>query len=219
MASSSSNYLLSMIASSTPEDRGVIVEINTIAVKRGPEINKPNHEGVTPIILASMLGKNEIIKALRANGADIEASDKDGNTAFIHACRNKNESTALLLLNMGANIQHIGGMRRTPLMAAASEGLLNTVTEILTTVRRNFPESEKKAYLSLTDSNGETALQIATRKQGELVRRNATNIIGQKNYNAIIELLRGAMTGGRRQKHTRRHKKRSRKVRRPTRRN
>jgi len=216
MASSSSNYLLGMIAS-VSSDADIIAEINKIAIRGGLEINKPNNEGVTPIILASMLGKNEIVKELKAKGANIEAPDREGNTAFIHACGRKHESTALLLLNMDADIRHTGSMGRTPLMAAASEGLSDVVQRIVDVIRVNFPESDKIAYLSLTDSlRIETALQIAERKQGAL---DAANITEYKKYTAIISLLRAAMAGGRRRKYTRRHKKRSRKVRRHARRN
>jgi len=99
-------------------------------------------------------------------------------------------------------------------MAAASEGLLEVVTEILLSLRQNVPPDELRAHLALPDERGETALQIAQRKLAELVARDPSSISKQKQYNAIIELLRSAMRGGRRRKQTRRHKKRSRKARR-----
>ena len=212
MASSSDNYLLRVIADE-PDERA-LAEIMRIG-SGGAEINRPEaSSGLTPLMLACLKDKRETMKALRDSGANLEAVDHQGNTALILACREKNQRAALLLLNMFADIRHIGAMGRSPLMAAASEGLLDVVTEILLTLRQNVPPDELRAHLALPDERGETALQIAQRKLAELVARDPSSISQQKQYNAIIELLRSAMRGGRRRKQTRRHKKRSRKARR-----
>ena len=67
-------------------------------------INKANLAGITPLI--SFSGREistEAINILLENGADINAIDKDGETALSYAIENGNFETALILLENNAN--------------------------------------------------------------------------------------------------------------------
>jgi hypothetical protein len=186
-----------------------------IKLKRGdPSLNARNARGITPLIMATILEMEDVIRQLIHQGADVNSPDAEGNTALIHACGKKNTAIALLLINSFANVQHVGGMRRTPLMAAASQGLVVVVDEILRTITDNNP-GELRSYVALQDLNGETALQIAQRKRRALpVSMDPTNTSESDTYDAIIARLSSIRGGRRRRKGTRRHKKRSRKGRR-----
>jgi len=108
MASSSDSYLVSLIH--REPDGIALAEIMRIG-RGGAEINRPEASaGQTPLMMAIIEGKIEVMKALRDNGANLEAVDYQGNTPLILACRLKNQKAALLLLNMFADIRHIGAM-------------------------------------------------------------------------------------------------------------
>lgn len=70
-------------------------------------VNQSNNEiedGFTPLIFAAIYGSNDIVNLLISSGADINYTTKQGYNAFYFACKNKNTSTAKLLLNNGSNI-------------------------------------------------------------------------------------------------------------------
>jgi ankyrin repeat protein len=177
-------------------------EVVIAAINRGVDIDIQGPKGTTPLILASIHGMDDVIMALLKRGVNINAEDYEGNTALIHACRAKNEATALLLIENHADVLSPRGMGRTPLMAAASEGRMDVVQEIL----KN--PGATKDYINLKDEKVETALQIAIRKR----ESNPTNIGMFKRYNDIIAGIEGKLSqlGGRR-KRTRRQRKHSRK--------
>lgn len=180
-----------------------------LVISSGVDVNIVGPKGATPLILASIGGMKGVIQELLKKGANIQAFDNDGNTALMHACMAKHEDTALLLLNANADIlEPRGPFRRTPLQAAASEGLNLAVEEILK-ILRNQPS--KIAYLDYKDVNGETATQIAQRKRAAC---DPTNIMLIKKYNDIIGGIHYAkiLMGGRR-KRSRRQKRKSRKSR------
>ena len=172
------------------------------AINSGVDIDVQGPKGTTPLILASINGMDAVIMALLKRGVNINAKDYEENTALIHACRAKNDATALLLIENRADVLSSGGMRRTPLMAAASENRGTVVEEILK------DPGATKDYINLKDDNNETALQIATKKRN----LDPTNIHRFKRYNDIIGRIEYKLTqlGGRR-KRTRRQKKHSRK--------
>jgi ankyrin repeat protein len=180
-----------------------------LVISSGVDVNIVGPRGATPLIFASIGGMKRVINELLGKGANIQAIDNDGNTALMHACMAKHEDTALLLLNANADIlEPRGPLRRTPLQAAASEGL-NLVVEFILQILRNQPS--KIAYLDYKDVNGKTATEIAQRKRAAC---DQTNISLIKKYNNIIEMIHYAkiIMGGKR-KRSHRQKRKSRKSR------
>ncbi len=61
----------------------------------------------TPLHIAAKVGFIEGVKKLLENDADIEAVDKLGFTPLLSACKEIKENTANLLIEAGANVNHI----------------------------------------------------------------------------------------------------------------
>jgi ankyrin repeat protein len=57
-----------------------IVEILAAAIET--DLNRPNNNGATPLIIAILNGHLEIVKILLGLGADVNAKDSNGRTAF-----------------------------------------------------------------------------------------------------------------------------------------
>ena len=96
----------------------------------GADVNLPNADGWTPLMMAVRLNRLETAKALLAAGADIHATDANGNSALLHAVLWNHPSCVKLLLNAGAdpNTENNGV---TALMAAQKRGF-SKISKLLT---------------------------------------------------------------------------------------
>lgn len=55
-------------------------------IEKGVDLNIPNKQGFTPLMLACRHGFDDIVQILLANGAKTALTDKKGNTVLHHAC-------------------------------------------------------------------------------------------------------------------------------------
>lgn len=71
-----------------------------LAKKQGNDIkklvNQPDRLGRTPLMIAAGVGNKEIVTLLLANGADLNATDKNGNNVIHYAALNKEQKEFLL---------------------------------------------------------------------------------------------------------------------------
>lgn len=81
------------------------VKIQTM-LKNGFDVNMANKNGRTALMMAVQIGNLSILKMLINAGADLEQKAKEGETAFLYACR-VSESIKLIeyLIKQGANTQ------------------------------------------------------------------------------------------------------------------
>jgi uncharacterized protein len=77
--------------------------------------------GRTPLFLACH-GDPDVVKFLMAQGAKIDAAEKDGDMSMTHACQYGDLESAKMLLAAGANPNVLNDTGQTPLMLAAIEG-------------------------------------------------------------------------------------------------
>lgn len=61
-------------------------EIVTILIKAGANVNIPDRDSITPLILASNLGNMTIVRLLINNGSNMNDKDRMGTTALHYAC-------------------------------------------------------------------------------------------------------------------------------------
>lgn len=98
----------------------------------------------TPLISAADKGRMEVVTFLVERGAEIDARDAAGLTAFHLAAAHGNEEIVAFLLSRGANAATGDNVRVTPLQDACREGHLRVVQLLLKHLRaRGVNEVDK----------------------------------------------------------------------------
>jgi ankyrin repeat protein len=95
------------------------------------DIDTPNKDRATPLMLAARLAPPALVKELLRAGADIHAVNADGNQALWLACVGEISENIQLLIDAGIDIQHVNVNAATPLMFAASSGRAKAVALLL----------------------------------------------------------------------------------------
>ncbi|GFU32723.1 ankyrin-2 [Nephila pilipes] len=83
-------------------------------------VNLKDSENKTPLIYASLNGCTSMIACLLSKGANVNATDFEGNSPLIYSMSNQHCSTEMvtMLLNAGANIHHSNAANETALLNA-----------------------------------------------------------------------------------------------------
>ncbi|KAI9155264.1 Ankyrin repeat domain-containing protein [Paramyrothecium foliicola] len=98
------------------------LEIITMLLDHGAEVNAADCNGSTPLILASYFGKEDVVQLLLRRGADIHIADNKGLTSLMVACKLGRETTVKLLLGSGADINAVSNGGWTALTVASMFG-------------------------------------------------------------------------------------------------
>lgn len=106
--------------------------------------------------LGSAIADGDIaaVQTIISGGADINASNKDGETPLMIAALEGRIAVVKFLVEKGAHIDSIDGLGATPLLYAAEGGSLDVITFLV----------EKGADPTAATKNGDTALTISRAK-------------------------------------------------------
>ena len=110
----------------------------------------------TPLMVASMKGNAEIVKALLAAEAPVNAKTQNGTTALIMAAMWKKAEIAKLLIDAGANVNAKLNNGRTALVVAAKQNDLEMVKLLLA------------AKADINAENGKTLVEFVIRNNVEM---------------------------------------------------
>jgi serine/threonine-protein phosphatase 6 regulatory ankyrin repeat subunit B len=132
-------------------------------------LEKVDHEGLTPYLLAAAHGQLGVMQLLIQRGADASATTSiSGDTALHMAAWGGQEQATACLLGQGAQSTHREADGSTPFMLACKQGHLGVV--------RLLAQSFGKQELEATDETGFSALHYAAESgHGETV----TFLLGQ----------------------------------------
>lgn len=134
------------------------LEIVESYIENGFDVNQPNQENKSLLMLASFNGHILVCQYLIKAGAHVEARDLEGRTALMFASTGPFAETVKFLLSSDANPNSIDHSEHfTPLMHAAAEGHIDVVKVLL----------DNGANKILKDIDGDTAESFA-RQNGHI---------------------------------------------------
>ena len=172
------------------------IEGDYIKLKRliaeGINLDKPDYNGKTALILAAYDGNEKIVELLIKKGAKVNEDDEDGRTALIYAIYDGNEDIVHLLIDNGAKVNVIDNDGRTPLIWASIEGHIEIARLLIPALAKELELKAKEEgqsssidpkniddaitdYVNIADDDGKTALNWAT----------------QEGYSEIVKFLIG----------------------------
>ncbi|WP_017773466.1 ankyrin repeat domain-containing protein [Paraburkholderia kururiensis] len=125
-----------------------------------PDFHSRSYEGVTPLMLASLHGEDNVVAALLEAGVHLDALDDEGNNALWYACLGGAPATLLRLVEAGIEIDHANDSDITCLMQAAASGRVEVMQLLL-----SLGASE-----GLYAPDGRNALDMAADRGFELLR-------------------------------------------------
>lgn len=175
---------------------GDIKKVKALLEENPESVNTRNEYGTTPLFLATMRGKVEIMMLLINKGADVRAKNSNGFTALDTAVYSGNKQAVELLITNGADVNTKSKPGTTPLLFSITRGH-KEVLDILI---------NKGASLDVTDRTGSSPLLLAVlagKKEmvelliGRGVDINAANSRGstplsvadREGYKDIVDLL------------------------------
>lgn len=121
-------------------------------IQQGLNVNTPNTENRTALMLAAFNGHEEMVRLLIENGADVNWTDNTNRTALMFASTGPFNSTVKILLDNGAKPNTKDAEEQwTAVMFAAAEGQLEVIKTLI----------ENGADLTMVDIDGESCYDFA----------------------------------------------------------
>ncbi len=128
---------------------------------RGHDANPVDNYRRTPLILAAMAGKADLVELLAENKANLGAKDVAGGSALHYAAAQGYVDVAELLIELGAEIDIENRQGMTPLLKAAADGKIEIVQLLL----------NRNADTTHHDYTGRSALMWAQRNGRTIIVR------------------------------------------------
>lgn len=137
-------------------------EVENLLENHGADPNfRTGQTNKTVLMVASEMGHDEVVRALVANDASVNLRDDEGNTALIHAVREREEEVVRTLLSANSNVNLADNDGDTALHAA-SEGMRFSETILRLLI-------EAGADVNATNETGRTPLMYAQEATAEIL--------------------------------------------------
>ncbi|XP_035272842.1 ankyrin repeat domain-containing protein 50-like [Anguilla anguilla] len=102
-----------------------------LLVECGAEVDRPDKEGVTPLLAAAYEGHAEAVDLLLEGGADVDHADRSGRTPLLAAASMGHAAVVKALLFWGSAVDGVDAEGRTVLGVAAAQGSVEVVRLLL----------------------------------------------------------------------------------------
>lgn len=124
------------------------------------------HPQLTTLMFASLLNDTDLVKALVARGARLDAVNERGDTPLLHAIREQQNRAALALIEAGADIHVLASMGSNALYLAAKGDLADVAVALIKhgvePVAR-MVDAIQEPILAFCDDRGHHAVAAAVR--------------------------------------------------------
>lgn len=118
------------------------------------DFNDEDENGNSPLIFASLQGKEEFARTLVDQGTFVNHQNHNGETALYWAASEGNEPIVDLLIENGANLNICNLDGVTPLHVASANGHCNIIAKLI----------KNGAYINAQDEEKDTAVHYAVRE-------------------------------------------------------
>ncbi|MBS0217782.1 MAG: ankyrin repeat domain-containing protein [Proteobacteria bacterium] len=156
--------------------------------------------GITPLLAAtrdSWHGRPDAVAMLLANGADVRATDPQGNTPLHHAARSTDPGVAALLLDAQAQIDIANDNGQTPLAMACAAGNWRLAKFLLERGASVAPANALAPLLAAAtaDDDDPAGVQLLLRHRAQVADavdgdgRTALHLAAQAGHSAIVQTL------------------------------
>ncbi|CAB3253574.1 unnamed protein product [Arctia plantaginis] len=134
-------------------------KISRNLLKTSPTVISRDSHGLTPLHVACIHGKANIVECLIEMNSDVNATDLNECTPLHYASARGHQNALLLLLHSGANINQANIDKNMPLHMAVNNGHLNCVKALI-----YFAEhSRRKIEINCVNESGNTPLHLASK--------------------------------------------------------
>ncbi|WP_264706418.1 ankyrin repeat domain-containing protein [Wolbachia endosymbiont (group B) of Colias croceus] len=148
-------------------------------INKGDDVNARDNRGNTPLHLAVLADKLQVVEKLIEGGADVNAKNNHGATPLHWAALNQNVNIVEKLIEKGANVNEKNKYDNVPLHYAAVYGSLSVIEKLI----------EKGADINAKSSNGDTPLHLATKNSHldvlEKLIKEGANVNERNKYGNI----------------------------------
>ncbi|WP_264686246.1 MULTISPECIES: ankyrin repeat domain-containing protein [Wolbachia] len=148
-------------------------------MNKGDDVNARDNRGNTPLHLAVLADKLQVVEKLIEGGADVNAKNNHGATPLHWAALNQNVNIVEKLIEKGANVNEKNKYDNVPLHYAAGYGSLSVIEKLI----------EKGADINAKSSNGDTPLHLATKNSHldvlEKLIKEGANVNERNKYGNI----------------------------------
>ncbi|KAK3711759.1 hypothetical protein RRG08_036965 [Elysia crispata] len=166
-------------------------ELLDTLVKHGANVNFASTGGVTVLMQAIRKCTTSFLELIIKSGADVNAQDDKGNTALFYVLESfteYREEKLSLLLQHGANVNHVNLSLKTPLMKATKH--YHIEGNVINILLASKPE------MNTQDMNGNTALHFAVlcsdEEKMKLLLRNGADakLVNVEHRNPLMEAFK-----------------------------
>jgi len=177
-------------------DKSEWIEIVKALIAKGADLDIPDGDNLSPLILAVNDGSNELVKLLLDAGAAVSDEGEGGISLLHQAAQSGMGELTEILLSKGADIKSLNSNGGSLLQSAAKGGLTNIVERL---AREDLDVSKKDRYgiypihSAAINGHGEIIKLLIGKGADKNVRtpqgKTAFNIAQEKKYIDVADML------------------------------
>jgi ankyrin repeat protein len=136
------------------------VDVVTVLIANGADVNQADDEGNTPIYWASFYGHLQVVQALIAAGADAKKVANYGGTPMYAASARGHLEVVRALIAAGADVnQAVAIVGETPISCASSRGRLEIV-QALIAAGADVNQADNDGYTPISQASEQGHLKV-----------------------------------------------------------